>query len=184
MDSQGKIRIIGGKWRSRKLNVITASGLRPTPDRVRETLFNWVQEKIVGAKCLDLFSGTGILSFEALSRGASSATMIESNQKIVDYLRETAQILGSESHYIECADALSWSEKCTKKFDIIFLDPPYKETKLQKLIGELQFKKILKDNGILIIHRHKKQSDIFFKSLKIVEEKKYGISKIFFCIYN
>ena len=71
-----------------------------------------------------------------------------------------------------------------KQFDIIFLDPPYKETKLEKLIGELQLKKILKNNGILIIHRHKKQKDLFFKSLKIVEEKKYGISKIFFCIYN
>ena len=172
MDSQGKIRIIGGKWRSRKLNVITASGLRPTPDRVRETLFNWVQEKIVGAKCLDLFSGTGILSFEALSRGASSATMIESNPTIVGYLRETAQILGSESHYIECADALSWSEKCTKKFDIIFLDPPFNQGYVEKCCQIILQQSLLSSEGIIYIESEKSINlPSVFKINKVIQTK-------------
>ena len=87
MNSLTKIRIIGGKWRGRKLNVIDAPDLRPTPDRIRETLFNWMNKKIINACCLDLFSGSGALSFEALSRGASKVTMIESNPSIVKMLK-------------------------------------------------------------------------------------------------
>ena len=98
MDSSSKIRIIGGKWRGRKLNVIDVPGLRPSQDRTRETLFNWLQGKIVGARCLDLFSGTGALAFEALSRGASEVIMVESNPKIVETLKQTAEIFGSKAH--------------------------------------------------------------------------------------
>ena len=86
----GKVRIIGGKWRSRKLDVVEARDLRPTPDRVRETLFNWLQPWIDGATCLDLYAGTGSLGFEALSRGAAAVTMVDSNRTVTDALHRQA----------------------------------------------------------------------------------------------
>ena len=115
----GKVRIIAGKWRGRKLDVIDSQGLRPTPDRIRETLFNWLQNDIVGARCLDLFAGTGALGFEALSRGAAEVVMVESNGKLVDTLKQHAVVLGSEQHSIQQADAFSWLQQADKGFDII-----------------------------------------------------------------
>ena len=109
MSSLGKIRIIGGKWRGRKIDVVNADGLRPSPDRTRETLFNWLQGKIKGARCLDLFAGSGILGFEALSRGASEVLTVELNTIIAGSLRKTSKILQSDAHKIVCQDALSLS---------------------------------------------------------------------------
>ena len=98
MSRLGKIRIIGGKWRGRKIDVVNADGLRPSPDRTRETLFNWLQGKIKGARCLDLFAGSGILGFEALSRGASEVLTVELNTIIAGSLRKTSKILHSDAH--------------------------------------------------------------------------------------
>tara|TARA_B100000029_G_scaffold248127_1_gene245021 strand:+ start:295 stop:852 length:558 start_codon:yes stop_codon:yes gene_type:complete len=150
-----KIRIIGGKWRGRKLNVIKAPNLRPTPDRIRETLFNWVNRKIVGACCLDLFSGTGALSFEALSRGASKATMIESNPSIVKILKKTADILESKHHYIECVDTISWLKKQKKSYDIIFLDPPFGEGYVEKCCQIIYEQSLLDNDGMIYIESEK-----------------------------
>lgn len=135
--SAGKVRIIAGKWRSRKIDVIDVTDLRPTPDRVRETLFNWLSPYIEGASCLDLFAGSGILGFEALSRGAASVTMVDSSLAVVKALQVQAIKLVADGTEIVCADALTWLGTNTKQFDIIFLDPPFSKKLLGNVISQL-----------------------------------------------
>ena len=153
--SPGKVRIIAGKWRGRKLDVIDSPGLRPTPDRIRETLFNWLQQEIVGARCLDLFAGTGALGFEALSRDASHVVMVESDAKIVESLKQHAQTLKSENHSIQLADGLSWLKQSAEPFDIIFLDPPFKQGYVEKCCDLIIQESLLKPHGLVYIESEK-----------------------------
>lgn len=155
MAAPGKIRIIAGKWRGRKLDVIDAPDLRPTPDRVRETLFNWLQQEIVGARCLDLFAGTGALAFEALSRGASEVVMIESDPKIVESLKQHAALLKSENHTIQLADVMSWLKQGIKGFDIIFLDPPFNQGYIEKCCALIIEESLLNPDGLVYIESEK-----------------------------
>ncbi len=133
-------------------------GLRPSPDRVRETLFNWLQADIVGAECLDLYSGTGAFAFEALSRGASHVTLIDSHPEIVQALKQQADKLGSEQHDILQADALSWLEQSGKAFDIIFLDPPFKLGFVEKCCDLISQRGLLKSGGMIYIEAEKELS--------------------------
>jgi 16S rRNA (guanine966-N2)-methyltransferase len=122
---QGRIRIIGGEWRGRRIEVPEATAVRPTPDRVRETVFNWLRDSLVGARCLDLFAGTGVLGFEALSLGAAEAWLVEQDAKLVDALRATASKLGATPRIVR-RDALAFlREPPAARFDVVFLDPPY-----------------------------------------------------------
>jgi 16S rRNA (guanine966-N2)-methyltransferase len=127
-----QVRIIGGHWRRRVLRFPDALGLRPTPDRVRETLFNWLGQDLDGLRCLDLFAGSGALGIEALSRGASEVTLVEQAAPVVRALRQQVQDLGlpaSPALRIEHADALQFAARCRsagQRFDIVFLDPPYR----------------------------------------------------------
>ena len=127
----GHIRIIGGKWRGRSLSVIQREGLRPTPSRVRETLFNWLAPTIQGARCLDCFAGSGILGFEALSRGASSLLLLEKAKPQIINLKKTATQLALHETQLEIkqVDTLQWlsTNKLKVQFDVIFLDPPFEE---------------------------------------------------------
>lgn len=123
--SKGTVRIIAGRWRRRLLPVAGAERVRPTPDRVRETLFNWLGEAVEGARCLDLFAGTGALGFEAASRGAAAVVMVDSDRSIAEALRETACALGAGNVEVVCADALAFRPPAEHRFDIVFLDPPY-----------------------------------------------------------
>src|SRR5690606_31741912 len=121
-----RIRIIGGDWRSRVLDFPDLPELRPTPDRVRETLFNWLQFDITGARCLDLFAGSGVLGFEALSRGAASVMAFETDTSAVRALRENASRLGARGYQLTPGSALEWLQHGTPQtFDIVFLDPPF-----------------------------------------------------------
>ena len=120
------VRIIGGIWRSRILEFPDAADLRPTPDRVRETLFNWLGRNLAGAACLDLFAGSGALGFEALSRGAASVVMVETNAAALRALRENATKLGAENVTIVRGDALEFARGVRSRFDVVFLDPPYR----------------------------------------------------------
>lgn len=121
-----KIKIIGGNWRSRQIEVLDAQGLRPTPNRVRETLFNWLQGDIFNAHCLDLFAGSGALSFEAASRGAKSVIQIENNAAACDVLKTNAQKLGAVQIQTLQTDALTYLAKSPETpFDIVFIDPPF-----------------------------------------------------------
>jgi 16S rRNA (guanine966-N2)-methyltransferase len=121
----GKIRIIGGAWRGRRLPVPHSSGLRPTPDVVRETLFNWLAPYIEGSRCLDLFAGTGALCLEALSRGAASVVMVEQAAPVAQRLRQNLARLHAGGAEVIQADALEFLGRPPRPFDIIFLDPPF-----------------------------------------------------------
>jgi 16S rRNA (guanine966-N2)-methyltransferase len=121
----GTLRIIAGIWRRRRLIVPNVAGVRPTPDRVRETLFNWLNPWLPGARCIDLFAGTGALCLEALSRGASSAVMLEASFEVATVLRENIARLGAEQAEVIVADALTYLQGPVQPFDIVFLDPPF-----------------------------------------------------------
>lgn len=150
----GTVRIIAGKWRGMKLQVLESVGLRPTSNRIRETLFNWLQNHIVGARCLDLFSGTGALAFESLSRGAIEVFMVESDVILIDQLKKQSQQLQAKSHII-LDDGLNWVEQNVKKFDIIFLDPPFGFNYIEKSCNLILKKNILTDNGLVYIETEK-----------------------------
>jgi 16S rRNA (guanine966-N2)-methyltransferase len=113
------------------------SGLRPTPDRVRETLFNWLQSCISGANCLDLYAGTGALGFEALSRGAASVVMVERNKDLAIHLDHEAKKLGAAHIEIVCMDVSAWLKGPHQPFDIVFLDPPYAGKQAGNNLGQL-----------------------------------------------
>ena len=119
------MRIIAGRWRRRLLPVSATGALRPTPDRVRETLFNWLHDDVVGARCLDLFAGTGALGFEAASRGARDVVMVERERNAVAALENTVRVLGADNVDVVHADALTWKPPDGRSFDVVFLDPPY-----------------------------------------------------------
>jgi len=135
--ASNKVRIIGGEWRSRILTFPTQEGLRPTPDRVRETLFNWLGQVLVGKTCLDLFAGSGALGFEAASRGAQQVTLVEQNPKVFAALRDNAAKLGSERLRIQRADGLSWLRAERGVYDVIFLDPPFQSALLEQSLSLL-----------------------------------------------
>ena len=119
------MRIIAGKWRSRLVSFPPAAQLRPTPDRVRETLFNWLGQRLDGLACLDLFAGSGALGFEALSRGAASVVMVESDREVAGALRESARVLEARGVEVVQSDALKYVERSRDKFDVVFVDPPF-----------------------------------------------------------
>ncbi len=123
---QGRLRIIAGRWRSRKLAFPDQSDLRPTPDRVRETLFNWLQTGLAGRRCLDLFAGSGALGFEAASRGAAEVVMVENSPEAASALARNIELLEAGSVELVVADALAWLTNYDQPgFDIVFLDPPF-----------------------------------------------------------
>ena len=119
------LRIIGGEWRSRRIRFPGLAGLRPTPDRVRETLFNWLAPDLAGSRCLDLFGGSGALGLEALSRGTASVTFVEREREAADRLRETVSELAPGRAMVVQADALAWLGGTAQPFDIAFVDPPF-----------------------------------------------------------
>lgn len=126
------VRIIGGKWKGRKLEVIQRPGLRPTMDRVRETLFNWLGPDVENARVLDLFAGTGALAFEALSRGAASATLVEHDRRTANLLRAQAQRLDAACE-IHNVSALPWLRRQpTWNWNIVFVDPPFEPPRLMQ----------------------------------------------------
>jgi 16S rRNA (guanine966-N2)-methyltransferase len=123
--SSNQFRIIGGEWRGRRLKFPDVAAIRPTPDRVRETLFNWLQPTILGARCLDLFAGSGAVGLEALSRGAASVTFVEQDRQAAGVIRDHLQLLHGNGEVVE-RDALSYLQQAALlPFDLIFLDPPF-----------------------------------------------------------
>ena len=140
--SPGEVRIIGGSWRGRRLPVIAAQGLRPTADRIRETLFNWLAPVLPGMRCLDLFAGTGALGLEALSRGAVAACFVERQAAVARAIEESLNRLGCHGARVVVADARRFLSGPVQPFDLVFLDPPFGE----ETMGDLC--KLL-DNGWL-----------------------------------
>ena len=125
MSGRNQVRIIAGKWRSRILRFPDSASIRPTPDRVRETLFNWLGQRLDGLACLDLFAGSGALGFEAASRGAARVVMVEASREIARGLAANAQGLDAAEVEIVAGDALGYLRRSTESFDVAFVDPPY-----------------------------------------------------------
>ena len=154
---RGACRIIAGKWRGRKINFDDAEGLRPTTDRIRETVFNWLQPYLTQSVCLDCFAGSGVLGFEALSRGAQQVVFIEQNSQTVKRLKENAAILDADKAVIQQQDALSWLQSASlntglqQKFDLVFLDPPFHSDLLSKSSALLDRSGCLSEDAIIYV---------------------------------
>jgi len=132
-----RVRIIGGQFRRRLLDFPGSAGLRPTPDRVRETLFNWLGQDLPGWTCLDLFAGSGALGFEAASRGAGRVVMIERDRAALDALEKNRAVLGANQIDILRADALAWLANSHETFDLIFVDPPFDSDLAAAVLADL-----------------------------------------------
>ena len=150
--TRNTLRIIGGRWRSRRLPFISVPNLRPTPDRVRETLFNWLQADIAQARCLDLFAGSGALGLEALSRGASELVFVEKNKAAAQRLVLNLECLNA-SDSVENRDAESYLSSQTQAFDIIFLDPPFRQAILPKILDLIIQHQLLMPEGLIYLEQ-------------------------------
>ena len=131
------VRIIAGEYRGRRIKVATRPDLRPTPDRVRETLFNWLGQWLDGMACLDLFAGTGALGFEAASRRAARVVMVEADRIAFDALQATRQMLGAANVEPVRADALEYLAREGERFDVVFLDPPFRQNALPAVLAHI-----------------------------------------------
>lgn len=132
-----RLRIIGGNWRGRKVRFPESDDLRPTSDRVRETLFNWLMHEVHGARVLDLYAGSGILGIESLSRGAAHVTFVDNTKRAIEAIGRTLSDLNADENNYTLAplDAINFITACKDSFDIIFLDPPFQSADIQKLTG-------------------------------------------------
>jgi len=135
---RNQFRIIGGQWRGRKLGFFPAPGLRPTPDRVRETLFNWLAPVIGGARVLDLFAGSGALGFEAASRGAAQVTLVDSHPRVVSQLQQNSRLLQATQVTVYQSEVLRYLERPAEACEIVFLDPPYQSEVLEACFAQLE----------------------------------------------
>jgi 16S rRNA (guanine966-N2)-methyltransferase len=147
-----KLRIIGGKWRGRKFSIPLLEDVRPTPNRVRETAFNWLMPVIAHARCLDLFTGSGALGLEALSRGASTVTFVDQSPIVMRHIREQLALLDVSNCKIETTNALVYlSHPPSQPFDIIFLDPPFQKNMIMPCCEKLQHKSWLSPNAMIYL---------------------------------
>ena len=173
--NNNSLRIIGGEWRSRKLPFVSVPGLRPTPDRIRETLFNWLQGKVHGANCLDMFAGSGALGFEALSRGAADVIFVEKNSACAAQLKENLSLLNSQAHVVQ-GDGLSFLklvEKPVQAFDLIFLDPPYRQGLISKSLSYLFDENLIDKNSFIYLeHEAEAQFEWNDFGLEIIKKLK------------
>ena len=183
------MRIISGIFKGKKIFIPKDLNTRPLKDLTKESIFNILKHskkfsvEIRNSEILDLFSGTGSFGIECLSRGSKHVTFVENYRGILPILKKNLQNLKSLKNFNLIEKNISKYfdfKSLNKKFDIIFLDPPYKQDEINELIEVLVNENILKNNGIIIIHRHKKQIDPFPKNFRILENKIYGISKIIF----
>ena len=146
-----QVRIIAGTWRGRRLSFEPVPGLRPTPDRVRETLFNWLSTVIHGARCLDLYAGSGALGIEAASRGASEVVLVDHDPRVVAALSRQVEMLGAAQIHLVQADVLDWLSGPARRFDIVFLDPPFLSHLLPSCMRRLEYHGWLADQALVYI---------------------------------
>ncbi|MDN3922405.1 16S rRNA (guanine(966)-N(2))-methyltransferase RsmD [Roseateles violae] len=145
-----EVRIIGGQWKRSKLPVADRPGLRPTPDRVRETLFNWLGQELDGWRVLDAFAGSGALGFEAASRHAAEVALLERDAALAKSLQASAQRLKAQNIRIECADALAWmARSAPARFELVLLDPPFAQDLFLAALGAAV--PLLVDGGLVYL---------------------------------
>ena len=187
------MRIIAGKLKGKKILEPRDINTRPLKDLTKESIFNIIIHsnklnlRFENSKVLDLFSGVGSFGLECLSRGASNITFIENYLGVLPILKKNILNLNFQDNSliieIDIINNLNF-KVFKRKFDIIFMDPPYKEKNLTNLLAKIIEFNILNDDGIIIIHRHKSEKDVFPKQFEIIEERRYGVSKIIFGSYH
>lgn len=171
---KGIFRIIGGQWRGRKLDFIEAEGLRPSLDRVRETLFNWLQADIHGAKVLDLFAGAGSLGIEALSRGAKSVQFVELNRQAAQKIEQNLALLKTEDGQLLNGDALKFIQTNQQEFEIIMLDPPFHKGIAQQACDLLTDASWLKTGTLIYLEMEQNSELELPESWQLLKDKKAG----------
>ena len=185
------MRVISGSLRGKKIIMPKDAKTRPLKDLTKESIFNIIKHSnkfqidLKNSNTLDLFSGVGSFGIECLSQGVKNVVFVENYNGVLPVLKKNLINLKSENNYEIIEKDIANSDlflKLDKEFDIIFLDPPYKDKNLEKILISISSNKILHKNGIIIIHRHKNEEDILPKNYKKIEEKHYGISKILFLI--
>tara|TARA_B100001057_G_scaffold169229_1_gene170025 strand:+ start:2278 stop:2838 length:561 start_codon:yes stop_codon:yes gene_type:complete len=184
------MRIISGKFKGKKIYLPNDKSTRPLKDLVKESIFNVIshsneiQIKINNSNILDLFSGSGSFGLEAVSRGAKNVTFVENYQDVLDILEKNISKLDCQKQCQiirkNCFEYLNTIEEDNQKYDLIFLDPPFKEKNINSIIEKIIEKSILKKNGIITIHRHKKDNVDLTNKINIFDTRFYGISKIIF----
>ncbi len=180
MKQQAAVRIIGGIYRGRKLDVLQDPLIRPTPDRLREDLFNLIKDKVTGAVVLDLFAGSGVLGFEALSRGASQITLVENHYRnYLNLCRQKESFNNHDAIRVVNEDALSFLNHCSISFDVIFLDPPYKSNLLPQSLDLIIKNKLLSAGGLVYAESSAGHRTLF-KGFEVVSTKTSG--QVSFCI--
>lgn len=187
------MRIISGYLKGKKISQPLDKTTRPLKDLTKEAIFNIIVHSnkfsidLKNSKILDLFSGVGSFGIECLSRGAEHVTFVENYSKTLEILNQNIQNFDlKERCEVITSDIFedNFFKQINQKYEIIFLDPPYREIKIFNLISILFLEKALENNGIIILHRHKKSKDKFPSNFKILEKKTYGLSKIYFAILN
>ena len=183
------MRIISGSFRGKKIYQPTNDKTRPLKDLVKESIFNIINHSkkfkidLESANILDMFSGVGSFGIECLSRGVQEVVFVENYQGVIPILKKNLLNLKSVDNYKIIEKDIYNNNKIITfniQFDIIFLDPPFRDKNLSLIFRKIKYEKLLKENGIIILHRHKDEKDIFLEDFNIIEEKKYGISQIFF----
>ena len=170
-----KLRIIGGHWRGRRLDISESEGLRPTPDRVRETLFNWLQPYNAGANCLDLFAGTGALCLEALSRGAADVVMVEKAPHVVQQLHQHIERLEAAGAEVVLADAVEFLQRTSRAFDIVFIDPPFKSNLIADCAAMVDARGWIKPGGLVYVEAPSQLKDLTLPATwELIRSKKAG----------
>lgn len=167
---RNKVRIIAGKYRRRLLPFPDADGLRPTPDRVRETVFNWLADRIDGAHCLDLFAGSGAMGFEAASRGAASVVLVEKDRQAMQCLRDSKQLLQADEVQLHAMTADAYLARAATTFDLVFLDPPYALTLLPALLPRMAA--LLKPSGCIYIESDRPEQ---FDGWQVLKQGRAGM---------
>jgi len=179
------VRIISGKYKSRKIIFPDRPEIRPTGSRIRESLFNWIQADIVNSRCLDLFSGSGALGIEALSRGAELTTFIESDFETANCLEKNLQTLNAENGIVVRANAISWleSQKNIEPFEFVFLDPPFKKNLLLDSIFLLESNYMISNNGNIYIETEVEDNLRQLPPTWRLRQKKQA-GRVSYCLYN
>jgi len=177
-----QLRIIGGQWRGRKLSFPSVEGLRPTGDRIRETLFSWIAVDLPGANCMDLFAGSGALGLESLSRGASQVTLLEKSREGAQQLRANLQLLGAANATVQETDSLQWLEQpAATRFDIVFIDPPFAAELWQQTFTLLEKHQWLNIGAAIYIEAPQHQALDVPSDWQLHREKKAG--DVRYCLY-
>jgi len=171
---RGRLRIIGGEWKRRQIRFSGGADLRPTPDSVRETVFNWLSPYLHQAKCLDLFAGSGALGLEAASRGAGNVVLVEMHKHCCGQLKDNVALLDAKQVMIHCAEALDWMASCTQQFDIVFVDPPYDTDLVKRSLNRLIRYRLLRPEARIYIECSAQEAPTISEQWAVLRQKKAG----------